>query len=351
MIRHAVRAWTPRRWRGRPSPPRSTRARHGGVQRPEHPGRLPGHARSGGGGTGGAPVRAGELGRDNARTMLRFYINYSDALTMPAVTPRPWRRLWPGSRSPPVSGLERSTRRHARGQRRRAAARAGGVGPGASQLIERALELDPPAHHLAHLRLLLAWLRSGGAIWTRPTAILTEFRGLVSRGAARPAVLGAGRLDRRRAGPGHRRRRAGLAARARSPSSTRDRYSSAHGATRCCGWRRRPRRALDRRRRSGRRRAATRCERRWSGSATRPRRPPGSRSSRPSWPTTPMAGGPRWDATRRGGGPAPPPAVRRSAARPAPGRPARPGRGRGRCWPTARRARRTDRVSGCSPSG
>ena len=26
-------------------------------------------------------------------------------------------------------------------------------------MIERALELDPPAHHTAHLRLLQAWLR------------------------------------------------------------------------------------------------------------------------------------------------------------------------------------------------
>ena len=36
----------------------------------------------------------------------------------------------------------------------------------AGQMIERALELDPPAHHYVHLRLVLGWMACGAAIWS-----------------------------------------------------------------------------------------------------------------------------------------------------------------------------------------
>ena len=74
----------------------------------------------------------------------------------------------------------------------------------AERTISRALELDPPAHHYVHLQLLMAWLSVWRGELERADEILTEFRGLVREVQPAPQYVGAGRLDRRRAGPGHR---------------------------------------------------------------------------------------------------------------------------------------------------
>ena len=50
----------------------------------------------------------------------------------------------------------------------------------ASAMIERALELDPPAHHHAHLRLLQAWLHVWRGQLDEADAVLTEFRPLIT---------------------------------------------------------------------------------------------------------------------------------------------------------------------------
>ena len=50
----------------------------------------------------------------------------------------------------------------------------------ASAMIERALELDPPAHHHAHLRLLQAWLHVWRAQLDEADAVLAEFRPLIT---------------------------------------------------------------------------------------------------------------------------------------------------------------------------
>jgi DNA-binding CsgD family transcriptional regulator len=48
-------------------------------------------------------------------------------------------------------------------------------------MIERALELDPPAHHHAHLRLLQAWLYVWRGQLDEADAVLTEFRPMIRR--------------------------------------------------------------------------------------------------------------------------------------------------------------------------
>ena len=83
----------------------------------------------------------------------------------------------------------------------------------AEKMMERALELDPPAHQYAQLQLLLAWLRLWQGDLEQADALLTEFRGLIDRRGGGTAVRRSGGLDRRRAGDGHRRPRAGLAQR------------------------------------------------------------------------------------------------------------------------------------------
>ena len=49
-------------------------------------------------------------------------------------------------------------------------------------MIKRALELDPPAHHTAHLRLLQAWLRIWRGELEEADAILAEFRPMIVDG-------------------------------------------------------------------------------------------------------------------------------------------------------------------------
>jgi DNA-binding CsgD family transcriptional regulator/tetratricopeptide (TPR) repeat protein len=49
----------------------------------------------------------------------------------------------------------------------------------ASAMIERALELDPPAHHHAHLRLLQAWLFVWRGQLDEAEAVLAEFRPMI----------------------------------------------------------------------------------------------------------------------------------------------------------------------------
>jgi DNA-binding CsgD family transcriptional regulator len=48
-------------------------------------------------------------------------------------------------------------------------------------MIERALELDPPAHHHAHLRLLQAWLHVWRGQLDEADAVLAEFRPLITK--------------------------------------------------------------------------------------------------------------------------------------------------------------------------
>ena len=76
-------------------------------------------------------------------------------------------------------------------------------------MIERALELDPPLQHRAHLRIVRAWLLVWQGRLEEADALLAEFRSLI--GPVQPApqyAVGAIRTDAeyalaaRRPGPG-----------------------------------------------------------------------------------------------------------------------------------------------------
>ncbi|HEY5980100.1 MAG TPA: AAA family ATPase [Microlunatus sp.] len=124
-------------------------------------------------------VRAGELGQGSRGAMLRFWINYSDALCLAGRYAEAVEQALAGVEVAAGLGLERSTGAMLAGNAAEPLL-ALGEWDRASQLVERSLELDPPAHHLVHLRLLQCWLR----LWTgrldEAEAILTEFRGLIT---------------------------------------------------------------------------------------------------------------------------------------------------------------------------
>ena len=124
-------------------------------------------------------VRAGELGRGSRGTMLRFYINYSDALCLAGRYAEAVEQALAGVEVAAGLGLERSTGAMLAGNAAEPLL-ALGEWDRASQLVERSLELDPPAHHLAHLRLLQCWLRLQTGRLDEAEAILTEFRGLIT---------------------------------------------------------------------------------------------------------------------------------------------------------------------------
>lgn len=124
-------------------------------------------------------IRAGELATDRLGLMLRYHINYSDALHLAGRYAEAVSEALAGVEVAAELGLERSMGTMLAGNAAEPLI-ALGQWDRAMKLIERSLELDPPAHHHAHLRLLLAWLR----VWTGRFAdaeeILTEFRGLIA---------------------------------------------------------------------------------------------------------------------------------------------------------------------------
>ena len=123
--------------------------------------------------------RVSHLARSSARTLLRFYINYSDALNHVG--------RYEDAASQALSGVEMASELGL--QRSLGAMLAGnaaepllalGQWARASAMIERALELDPPAHHHAHLRLLQAWLFVWRGQLDEADAVLAEFRPSIS---------------------------------------------------------------------------------------------------------------------------------------------------------------------------
>ena len=124
--------------------------------------------------------RVSHPARASTRTLLRFYINYSDALNHVG--------RYEDAASQALSGVE--VARELGLQRSFGAMLAGnaaepllalGQWTRASVMIERALELDPPAHHHAHLRLLQAWLHVWRGQLDEADAVLAEFRPLITK--------------------------------------------------------------------------------------------------------------------------------------------------------------------------
>lgn len=124
-------------------------------------------------------VRAGELSHGSRGAMLRFHINYSDALHLVGRYAEAVDQAMAGVDVAADLGLERSTGAMLAGNAAEPLL-ALGEWDRASQLIERSLELDPAAHHRAHLRLLQCWLRLMTGRLDEAEAILTEFRGLIN---------------------------------------------------------------------------------------------------------------------------------------------------------------------------
>lgn len=124
-------------------------------------------------------VRAGELAGDRLGLMLRFHINYSDALYLTGRYAEAVAQGLSGVEVAAELGLERSMGAMLAGNAAEPLI-ALGEWDRASKLIERSLELDPPAHHYAHLRLLLAWLRLWTGQFAEAEEILTDFRGLIT---------------------------------------------------------------------------------------------------------------------------------------------------------------------------
>jgi DNA-binding NarL/FixJ family response regulator len=124
-------------------------------------------------------VAAGQLAEGNSRTLLRYAINYSDALALSGRYRSAVTEALAGIDVSRSLGLERSFGAMLAGNAAEPLL-ALGEWDRASQMIERALELDPPAHHYVHLRLVLAWM----ALWRgdidHTEATLNEFRHLIS---------------------------------------------------------------------------------------------------------------------------------------------------------------------------
>jgi DNA-binding CsgD family transcriptional regulator/tetratricopeptide (TPR) repeat protein len=123
--------------------------------------------------------RVSHLAGSSTRTLLRFYINYSDALNHVGRYEDAASQAMSGVEMARELGLQRSVGAMLAGNAAEPLL-ALGQWARASAMIERALELDPPANHHAHLRLLQAWLHVWRGQLDEADAVLIEFRPLIS---------------------------------------------------------------------------------------------------------------------------------------------------------------------------
>jgi ATP/maltotriose-dependent transcriptional regulator MalT len=124
--------------------------------------------------------RVSHQARSSTRTLLRFFVNYSDALNHVGRYDDAVRQALSGVDVAGELGLQRSWGATLAGNAAEPLL-ALGEWARASAMIERALELDPPAHHHAHLRLLQAWLYVWRGQLDEADAVLTEFRPMIRR--------------------------------------------------------------------------------------------------------------------------------------------------------------------------
>ncbi len=123
--------------------------------------------------------RAGVLARGNIKTELRFFINYSDALHLAGHYAEAVQQAALGIELARTQGLERSIGSMLAGNAAEPML-ALGEWTRAGSMIKRALELDPPPNHVAHLRLLQAWLRTWRGELDEADVILNEFRPMIA---------------------------------------------------------------------------------------------------------------------------------------------------------------------------
>jgi ATP/maltotriose-dependent transcriptional regulator MalT len=129
--------------------------------------------------------RVSHLARSSNRTLLRYYINYSDALNHMGRYEDATTQALSGVDVARELGLERSFGAMLAGNAAEPLV-ALGQWARASAMIERALELDPPAPHHAHLRLLQAWLHVWRSQLDEADAVLAEFRPSITNAQLAP---------------------------------------------------------------------------------------------------------------------------------------------------------------------
>ncbi|MET0694919.1 MAG: AAA family ATPase [Propionibacteriaceae bacterium] len=130
-------------------------------------------------------ARSGELARGDTRTQLRYYVNASDALHLAGRYEEAVDKALAGIDVARNLGLERSKGAMLAGNAAEPLL-AIGEWSRARHMVERALELDPPAHYRAHLRLVLAWIQLWAGELDEADVILTEFRHLVFENGPAP---------------------------------------------------------------------------------------------------------------------------------------------------------------------
>ena len=123
--------------------------------------------------------RAGPLARGSTQTELRQFINYSDALNLTGRYADAASQALTGIELAKERGLERSIGCMLAGNAAEPLISLGQWSR-AYAMTERALELDPPANHVAHLRLLQAWLRVWRGELDEAEVILREFRPMIT---------------------------------------------------------------------------------------------------------------------------------------------------------------------------
>ncbi|MFP5283721.1 MAG: ATP-binding protein [Actinomycetes bacterium] len=126
-------------------------------------------------------ARSGELAAAETRTLLRYSVNYSDALNLTARYAEAVEEGLAGVRVAGLLGLERTVGGMLAGNTAEPLI-ALGQWERADKMISRALELDPPAHDRVHLRLLQAHLRLWQGQLEAAKAILLDFQPLTAAG-------------------------------------------------------------------------------------------------------------------------------------------------------------------------
>jgi len=128
---------------------------------------------------------ARDLARGNTKIELRYFINYSDVLHLTGRYQDSVDEALAGIELARSKGLERSLGAMLAGNAAEPMI-ALGQWEQAYAMIKRALELDPPAHHTAHLKLLQTWLRIWRGELEEADAVLVEFRQLIVDGLHAP---------------------------------------------------------------------------------------------------------------------------------------------------------------------
>ena len=123
--------------------------------------------------------KAGALAYGNTKTALRYSINYSDGLYLAGKYEEALNQALAGIEVARDLGLQRSIGAMLAGNAAEPLI-ALGEWDRAAAMIDRALDLDPPAHHHAHLRLLRAWLNVWRGDLEEADAMLLEFRPMIT---------------------------------------------------------------------------------------------------------------------------------------------------------------------------